>query len=237
MNALDFVRAYFYGNNIRSWKDMRDSNIYDKLSETVKTFNINMSFEEYIDIVNKQIEFEKLNSVSTFGEGMNNTAQLPKSQRSSWVMYRDRLSKQWSSRSINNLEQSAYEVLRYLTTTSEGGPHKGLVVGNVQSGKTANMTALIAMAADNGFNVFIVLSGMIENLRKQNAKRIYNDLVADGSGDNHWKYYENLSVRTGFQAGSIQLGSGSWEKHLIFSLKNSKRIRSLLNWLRHDRNK
>lgn len=79
MNALDFVRAYFDGNNIRSWKDMRDSNIYDKLSETVKTFNINMSFEEYIDIVNKQIEFEKLNSVSTFGEGMNNTAQLPKS--------------------------------------------------------------------------------------------------------------------------------------------------------------
>ena len=46
-------------------------------------------------------------------------------------------------------------------------PVKGLVIGNVQSGKTANMAALMAMAADWGWNMFIVLSGTIENLRQQ----------------------------------------------------------------------
>lgn len=49
---------------------------------------------------------------------------------------------------------------------------KGLVVGQVQSGKTANYTGLICKAADAGFNLIIVLAGIHNNLRSQTQNRI-----------------------------------------------------------------
>ncbi|MBQ3383526.1 MAG: Z1 domain-containing protein [Bacteroidales bacterium] len=49
---------------------------------------------------------------------------------------------------------------------------KGLVVGQVQSGKTANYTGLICKAADAGFNLIIVLAGMYNNLRSQTQLRL-----------------------------------------------------------------
>ena len=49
---------------------------------------------------------------------------------------------------------------------------KGLVVGQVQSGKTANYTGLICKAADAGFNFIIVLAGIHNNLRSQTQVRL-----------------------------------------------------------------
>ena len=49
---------------------------------------------------------------------------------------------------------------------------KGLVVGQVQSGKTANYTGLICKAADSGFNLIIVLAGIHNNLRSQTQNRL-----------------------------------------------------------------
>jgi len=49
---------------------------------------------------------------------------------------------------------------------------KGLVVGQVQSGKTANYTGLICKAADSGFKLIIVLAGIHNNLRSQTQLRL-----------------------------------------------------------------
>ncbi len=48
----------------------------------------------------------------------------------------------------------------------------GLVIGDVQSGKTANYTGLINRAADIGFKMIIVLTGITETLRSQTQARI-----------------------------------------------------------------
>lgn len=49
---------------------------------------------------------------------------------------------------------------------------KGLVVGQVQSGKTANYTGLVCKAADSGYNLIIVLAGTYNNLRSQTQLRL-----------------------------------------------------------------
>lgn len=49
---------------------------------------------------------------------------------------------------------------------------KGLIIGDVQSGKTATYTALINKAADAGYKIIIVLTGTIEKLRRQTQKRL-----------------------------------------------------------------
>lgn len=57
-----------------------------------------------------------------------------------------------------------------------GVKKKGLVLGHVQSGKTANYAAVIAKAADAGYKLIIVFSGMYTNLRRQTQSRLDQDL-------------------------------------------------------------
>ena len=49
---------------------------------------------------------------------------------------------------------------------------KGLVIGDVQSGKTSTYTGLINKATDAGYRIIIVLTGTIEKLRKQTQARL-----------------------------------------------------------------
>ena len=49
---------------------------------------------------------------------------------------------------------------------------RGMVVGQVQSGKTANYTALICKAADAGYRLILVLAGIHNSLRSQTQLRL-----------------------------------------------------------------
>jgi hypothetical protein len=54
---------------------------------------------------------------------------------------------------------------------------RGLVVGYVQSGKTANYTAVAARAVDAGYRIVIVLSGIHDSLRNQTQRRLERELT------------------------------------------------------------
>lgn len=47
-----------------------------------------------------------------------------------------------------------------------------MVVGEVQSGKTANYTGLVCKAVDSGYKLIIVLAGMTNDLRSQTQSRL-----------------------------------------------------------------
>lgn len=54
---------------------------------------------------------------------------------------------------------------------------RGLIMGDVQSGKTSNYTGLICKGADAGYKVIVLLTGTIEKLRKQTQLRIDEGFV------------------------------------------------------------
>ena len=63
---------------------------------------------------------------------------------------------------------------------------RGLLIGDVQSGKTASYTAIMNRAVDVGYNVIVLLAGSLENLRRQTQERIDKELVGytlDVEGD------------------------------------------------------
>jgi hypothetical protein len=60
---------------------------------------------------------------------------------------------------------------------------KGLVMGDVQSGKTASYTGLANKAADAGYKVIVLLTGMIEELRAQSQGRLDEGFVGRDSRD------------------------------------------------------
>lgn len=59
---------------------------------------------------------------------------------------------------------------------------KGMVVGHVQSGKTANYTGLICKAADAGYRLIVVIAGIHNNLRNQTQARIDEGFVGRDTG-------------------------------------------------------
>ncbi len=65
-------------------------------------------------------------------------------------------------------------VLDLLRDPTDENPwdRRGLVVGNVQSGKTAHYAGLVCKAADAGFRVIIIIAGVHNNLRNQTQGRI-----------------------------------------------------------------
>jgi hypothetical protein len=84
-----------------------------------------------------------------------------------------------------NLKKSAFTVLKRLGDPKSNTPFyvKGLVVGSVQSGKTANFNAVINASIDSGYRLVIVLAGLMEDLRVQTQDRIDNDVRGEGVVD------------------------------------------------------
>ena len=58
---------------------------------------------------------------------------------------------------------------------------RGLVVGDVQSGKTGTYTTLCCKAVDSGYRLIILLTGTIEILRQQTQSRLDEGLVGKDS--------------------------------------------------------
>ena len=60
---------------------------------------------------------------------------------------------------------------------------RGMVVGNVQSGKTANYTGLINKATDAGYKLIIVIAGIHNSLRSQTQLRVDEGYIGRKSSD------------------------------------------------------
>jgi hypothetical protein len=92
-----------------------------------------------------------------------------------WGRYREMLQNAgWPSEVVAAMDRDTDRVLDGLANPREEGTwdRRGMVIGNVQSGKTANYIGLLAKAADAGYRVIIVIAGIHEVLRSQTQGRI-----------------------------------------------------------------
>jgi hypothetical protein len=101
-----------------------------------------------------------------------------------WNAYRGVLESKtpaWDPEALANLDAATTDIIGRLAdpTRPEHYQTKGLVVGYVQSGKTANFTGIIAKAIDAGYRLVIVLTGTIELLRGQTQRRLDMELVGE----------------------------------------------------------
>ena len=92
--------------------------------------------------------------------------------------------KHWGIDVVNRLNQTTDEIMDDLgdpKDCSRPFQRRGLLLGDVQSGKTATYTAICNKAADAGYRVVIVLAGMMENLRFQTQERLDAEFVGKES--------------------------------------------------------
>ena len=98
-----------------------------------------------------------------------------------WNHYKDYLTtnKGWSPTIVESVDKFSSEILSSLEDPQrpDRWDRRGMVMGSVQSGKTANYTALITKAADAGYKLFIVLAGVHNSLRSQTQSRLNEEFL------------------------------------------------------------
>ena len=102
-----------------------------------------------------------------------------------WQHYADYLAARgWDENAIAALDLNTTRIVERLSDPEREEPYqaRGLVVGYVQSGKTANFTGVVAKAVDAGYRLIIVLTGTTDLLRGQTQRRLDKELAG----------YENL---------------------------------------------
>ncbi|WP_152427007.1 hypothetical protein [Paramagnetospirillum caucaseum] len=103
-----------------------------------------------------------------------------------WARYRQMLIRNgWGPFVVSTLDRTTDELLDLLGDPEKSGAWKrrGLVVGDVQSGKTASYAALICKAADAGYRMVVLLTGTLENVRRQTQERLDAAFVGLDSRD------------------------------------------------------
>ncbi|MEI8348707.1 MAG: Z1 domain-containing protein [Candidatus Omnitrophota bacterium] len=85
------------------------------------------------------------------------------------------------------IQQSAASALGRCTPPNQPGGTTGLVLGQIQSGKTMSFTTLTSIARDNGYRMVIVITGSTVALLKQSVDRIRRDLGIE-SGNRGWRH-------------------------------------------------
>jgi hypothetical protein len=98
-----------------------------------------------------------------------------------WDHYKDYLTirKGWSPKIVDSVDGFSSEILSRIEDPQrqDRWDRRGMVMGSVQSGKTANYTALITKAADAGYKLFIVMAGVHNSLRSQTQSRLNEEFL------------------------------------------------------------
>lgn len=95
----------------------------------------------------------------------------------------------WPTRVVSSMDTITDKILGLLKDPEEEGEwyRRGLVLGHVQSGKTANYIGLVSKAADAGYKFIIVIAGIHNNLRKQTQERIDEGFIGRDSTTKEFK--------------------------------------------------
>ncbi|MFD2608960.1 Z1 domain-containing protein [Deinococcus taklimakanensis] len=162
-------------------QDITHDLIMEKVAQAAQTLGVVLTPEE-MQRINSQLR--ELYAV-TIGQGAvlaDNRDHEPWLQARSasipWHRYRryeKYLSDQgWHPRTLSRLSELSADILGLLEDPRREGSwdRRGMVVGQVQSGKTANYTAVINRALDAGYPLIIVLAGRFNDLRSQTQQRI-----------------------------------------------------------------
>lgn len=166
----------------------------------------------------------------------------------------------WNSRVTGNLGRVSDEIVDLLGDPKSDAlfQRRGLVLGDVQSGKTANYTAICNKAADTGYRVIIILAGIMENLRQQTQERldlefsgrlsqylldptkreIKNTPVGVGRYGKEKRIASFTSVTTDFNINVLKSNGlsllGVNDPVLIVVKKNKSILNNLIRWLENN---
>lgn len=161
----------------------------------------------------------------------------------------------WNEEVVQTLGKVSEEILDLCGDPEENGSwlRKGLILGDIQSGKTSNYLALCNKAADAGYKIIILLTGTIESLRKQTQERVdagfvglnsrnvlqknpEKKYVGVGSVDSNRTALPFTDIISDFNSAKLQALNftikGMPEPVILVVKKNKRILENMATWLR-----
>ncbi|QJP33934.1 hypothetical protein F0365_05705 [Nonlabens sp. Ci31] len=159
---------------------------------------------------------------------------------------------------VDETKDSSFSIISKMADPKSKTPiyNKGLVVGAVQSGKTGNFNAVINRAIDAGYEIVIVLAGIMEDLRSQTQQRIEKDVIGEGNidsgepsgtkgvgkikrfgvrGDNDILQVKSLTSESkDFSKTVKELNHTLNDKYVLVCKKNVSVLKNLIIWLHNS---
>jgi len=219
----------------------------------------NISLEEIpLDLIAKKLQ-QRFNIKMTLGTMFTNADKYkPWLEQLSgeidwyyWNRYKNLLiNEKFPLHVVRSLDGITDQILDHTENPKKEGSwdRRGMVVGHVQSGKTANYTGLICKAADTGYQVIIVMAGMLNSLRNQTQERVdqgfigkctrLKTLIGSGLLDNSKipayfttstdDFSKNIANQIGVQIGDLK------EPVILVIKKNPSTLKNLISWLKDN---
>ncbi|KKN19919.1 hypothetical protein LCGC14_0940910 [marine sediment metagenome] len=208
----------------------QNSDLVDEIIENLKKYQ-----DDIIHIPIPSVISANPLKISYFG---------PKDSHIFWPKYKKHLKveKEFPDDVINSIDDSTTKIISYMRNPNDDHfKLKGLVVGYVQSGKTANYMGVISKAADIGFKLFIILTSCNNKLRRQTQARIEHDLC--NLNKNNWHRLTtrendfranepdpNSKIAKGFDKYGRKIRD--FDRTICVVKKNSNRLGNLIGWLK-----
>lgn len=149
---------------------------------------------------------------------------------------------------ISSVIHESEKILSFCADPESHERKKGLVMGDVQSGKTSNYLALASLACDYGYKLILILAGITDSLRIQTQERVdegFVGAVSSSIGENTIKYvgvgtygsqgeYFALPLTTNENDFvKISATSGDFNKPLVLVVKKNKAVlNNVKKWLK-----
>ena len=239
--------------------DLTEESILEYIQRAVTFTNVNLSKEEH-EAVKRDILW-KYQIYSLPGQSIVDDYEEEKwydEIKDSinpffWTRYKDYLidEKHFSPNVVSTLGEDTLDnkLMNYLGNPNSTSHFlkRGLIIGDVQSGKTSTYIGLICKAADAGYKVFILLTGTIESLRRQTQERVEEgfigiNMAADTTGgqrvgvglDNKPIRAQAVTSRkSDFTGDSDKIAVSLLDKNAVAFIikKNSSVLKKLTDWL------
>lgn len=177
LNLLKWDAADKDGN---SWTQGTNANTDERRDIVLRALQVEV---ETAEILNERCPVVKGESTVVIGDEWEPwyTPEVQRKHDFYWRHYSEylRIHKGWGPEALAELHSATSRVVERFAEPSRAAmtQTKGLVVGYVQSGKTANFTGVIAKAIDAGYRLIIVMTGTTNLLREQTQRRLDMELV------------------------------------------------------------
>ena len=247
-------------------------------AEEITRDEIGIRVKEFADILSVYLSTDEFNSIVkklqeeiqwTMGIGATLTDNSPHNKWVSqnrediewfyWNRYKAQLNKNgFGPTVVGKMDIVTDKVLDLLQNPKDTGSweRKGLVVGHVQSGKTANYAGLTCKALDAGYKVVIILAGLLNSLRRQTQGRIdagvigldsslmledipiEEKLIGVGKIDHRIRPVSITTAHSDFNkviATKIQTEIEQYTRPVVFVIKkNVSILKNLIDWLKNN---
>jgi hypothetical protein len=181
-----------------------------------------------------------------------------------WLAYKNMLIQQGRALTvIDNTDELTDQILDLAGDPTKPGSwaRRGLVLGDVQSGKTGTYLALFNKAADAGFRLFILLAGNTEVLRQQTQARVDEAFIGRDSSNIIPRKGTNVTPskhigvglirkdlaqasgmttvlrdfrRSSYEASNIAIQTNAAHPYVFVVKKNKSVLEALIAWLKEQ---